>query len=250
MANPYKELRRELKTMQSKDCKVGKYATPLTLDFTNVFDTPDEPSGHCPVPPKRKLDHDGNLVTPARVRARVQRKRRKGDTSLTTTEAEVLYADKKPIELWDTEELARGRPRNKNGTFSGPKPKWVSMDMHEEAVDRFARVIKTDMGVATIEAMEQLNNILKNEETDYRGKPLVSASTKLDAAKFLIEHIVGKPKQHIEQDVSVKLQAILGSVIVNPEHHDTSLNGYSTAHMPGETMELATLEDAKNGLYG
>lgn len=239
MANPYAWLSKELRKAQNPDSKVGKNGTPLPIDFTNVVDSPDEPFGYCPIKPLARVDNDGNLLNKAAMGRRVRKKRRKGDNSITPVEAEVLYGKKKPLELWDTEELARGRPRNKNGNFSGPKPKYVTMDMHEEAIDRFARVIKTDMSVATITAMEKVNDLLNNEETDYRGKPLVSAATKLDAAKFLLEHIVGKPKQHIEQDVSIKLQGILGSVIVNPGENEN----YQSAHMPGVTMELATRED-------
>lgn len=236
MANPYLDLHAELRQLRSKDVPYNKLATPRLLDFEFVPDVPDEPSGHVPHPPLARLDHDGNLMTPKLVRARLRKRRAKGDPSISPAEAELLY--RKPISEWDTEELARGRPRNRDGEFSGPKPQWVTMDLHEEAIDRFSRVIKTEMGVATIKAMDQINSILTNEETDYRGKPLVSASTKLDAAKFMIEHLVGKPKQHIENDVSVKLQSILGAVIVNPNED----RGYSTGHMPGVTMELATRE--------
>lgn len=238
MANPYAELAKELKVMRDDDYRVGKNATPLPLDFEGVVDSPDEPSGHMPIPLKAKVDNDGYLLTKNQTRSRVRRKQRRGE-QLTAQEAKVLY--KKPLEDWDSEELARGRPRNKDGSFRGARPEWVSMAMHEEAIDRFTKGIKTELGVATITAMEKVNEILQNDETDYRGKPVVSASTKLDAAKFLIEHMVGKPKQHIEQDVSIKLQAILGSVIVNP---GDDLTGYEPAHMPGVTMELATMEAA------
>lgn len=238
MANPYQDLARELKRLRNSDVRFNKVATPIWVDWENVVDLPDEPSGHCPFPPLVRLDQDANMMTPALLRARLRRRRASGDPSISKAEAEIIY--KKPLENWDSEELARGRPRNKNGEFSGPKPEWVTMSMHEEAVDRFSRVIKTEMGVATIKAMDVMTEILSNDETDFRGRPLVAASTKLDAAKFMIEHLVGKPKQHIENDVSVKLQNILGSVIVNPDDD----HGYASAHMPGVTMELATMEDA------
>ena len=240
-----RELRSELKLMQNNEgIDDVKLATPITLDFTHVYDSPDEPSGHKPFQIPYRLDPDGLILTRDRLNRRLKKRRRRqgGKTTYKEYELAEKYANRKPISEWDSEELARGRPRNKDGSFSGPKPAYVTMAIHEEAVEQFTKVIKTEMGVATIHAMEQLNNILKNEETDYRGKPLVSASTKLDAAKFLVEHLVGKPKQRIESDVSVKLQSILGSVIVNPDSDVES--GYSTAHFPGVTMELATREDS------
>lgn len=244
-------LRQDLKILQDPEYTFNKQATPFDLDFTHVYDTPDEPTGHQPFPVKYRLDPDGRVISRTQINARIKRRRRRQGEKTTYQEYELAekYAHRKPLEEWDSEELARGRPRNKNGSFSGPKPAFVTMAVHEEAVEKFAQVIKTEMSVATISAVEQLNSILQNEETDYRGKPIVSASTKLDAAKFLIEHLVGKPKQRIESDVSIKLQNILGSVIVNPEDETKErdvLMGYSPAHFPGVTMELATMEDAND----
>jgi hypothetical protein len=164
-------------------------------------------------------------------------KRFKEKTKLSEAEAAVLY--KKPLREWDNEELARGRPRNKDGTFSGPSPEYVTMEMHEEAMDRFTSVIRTGMRVATVDAIKVLGEIITDQELDNRGKPVVAAGTKVDAAKFLIEHLIGKPTQHIESDVSVKLQGILGAVMVNPD----DAGGFFPGHMPGVTMELAAFRD-------
>ncbi|AVR56897.1 hypothetical protein PBI_TRISCUIT_24 [Microbacterium phage Triscuit] len=171
-----------------------------------------------------------------RRRARAMKKF-KAATRLSEAEAAVIY--KKPLREWDNEELARGRPRSADGTFSGPTPEYVTMEMHEEAMDRFTSIVRTGMRTATVDALKVLGEILNDEEVDNRGKPVVAAGTKLDAAKFLIEHIVGKPTQHIESDVSVKLQGILGAVMVNPD----DAGGFFPGHMPGVTMELAAFRD-------
>lgn len=256
MASPisdrYPGLRDEISTLQDPETTIGKDATPHQIDFTFVYDSPDEPMGHKPFPVPFRLTPDARMLTRTQINNRARRIKRKKlvDNPLKPYELAVKYAKRKPIEEWDAEELARGRPRNKDGSFTGPKPNFVTMAVHEEAVEKFARYIKTEMSVSTISAIEQINAILSNEETDYRGKPVVSSATKLDAAKFLIEHLVGKPTQRIESDVSVKLQSILGSVIVNPENDPSdfnALNGYSAAHYPGLTMELAQTEEDNNG---
>ena len=242
-----RSLQLELQSAQHPDAMAMKQATPMTIDFHYTMDVIDEPSGYAPLPVPFKLDPDGKKLTPKNVRVRLNKKRKRtgGMAEIKPYELATLYGDRKPLEEWDAEELARGRPRNKDGKFAGPKPQYVTMQIHEEAVDRFSKFVKTEMSVSTIEAIEQLNKILSNDEQDYRGKPVIPPSVKLDAAKFLIEHIVGKPKQHIEQDVSIKLQSILGSVIVNPdESPDVDLNHYQPAHLPGVTMQLASREEA------
>lgn len=244
--------RMECKKLGNSDVKGNKAATPMTIDFRYVMDVDDQPMGHQPFRIEQKLDPDFKLLTVEGIKRRVNRKRhtRGGMAEIKAYEVAVAYANRKPLEEWDTEELARGRPRNKDGTFRGPKPQYVSMAMHEEAVDKFAAVIRTEMNVATVKAVEELQSILNNDEVDYRGKPIISPSVKLDAAKFLVEHIVGKPKQHIEQDVSIKLQAILGTVIVNPGEDEDGIDIYEPAHLPGVTMELATREPYSDNSAG
>lgn len=164
---------------------------------------------------------------------------------MSTQEMEVLY--QKPIEEWDLEELARGRTRSADGSFKGPQPKWINRQVHEMAMDRFKAAIKSDMNATTVDAMTAIRGILNNEETDEKGKPVVPASTKIDAAKFLLEHVVGKPKQQLEADVSVQLQSILAVVMANPAEtlmsQATGGLGYTIGHMPGITMPLGVAAD-------
>ena len=159
-------------------------------------------------PPKKKM---GRPVTSNRakaIRARARRHQMKASEALAQ-----LY---KPIEEWDEEELARGRPRNKSGTFTGPVPQWIDREVHEKIVRRFEELVKTEMQVHTVAALVKLGELLGDEQVDSRGRPLVGASTKATIAQFLIEHILGKPKQRTETELSVKLQGILGMALVNP----------------------------------
>jgi hypothetical protein len=161
------------------------------------------------------------------------------------TEAE-FNARWKPVDEWDLEELARGRPRDSNGKFRGAAPKYLSKEVHERAMERFKGMIKTGMNGHTPDALDAIQWILTNKEYDEKGKPIIPPGTKLEAAKFLLEHVVGKPTQRVEQDISVKLQGLLASVIVNP---DQALNpaigqaGYTVGHLPGVTMPMATEND-------
>jgi hypothetical protein len=160
------------------------------------------------------------VLSPKQLRARARRKAAKGKNP--AEELGLLY---KPIEEWDAEELARGRPRAVNGTFSGRPPTWVSREVYEQAMSRFTQIIREQVQVEAAGALQIVNMILHNEEVDDKGKPLVPASVKLDAAKWLTEHIIGKPTQRVEQDISMKLQAVMAQVMWVPGQPAPALMG-------------------------
>lgn len=167
--------------------------------------------------------------TPKQIRARARR-----HGKIVEGELAKLY---KPLDEWDLEELARGRPRAADGTFKGRTPSYISREVHEKAMERFKDLITGEMRAHTVTALTVVAQILEEDELDDKGRPVVPASTKLDAAKFLIEHLVGKPKQPIEADISVKLQAILGTAMVSPGDE-----GYKPAS-PSAARALGTSVD-------
>lgn len=189
----------------------------------------------------RPMSAEGKLLTPKQIRARARRaakKKRKG--TMSNIEFETLY---KPIEEWDIEELARGRPRNVDGDFRGRKPGWITREVHERCMEQFQLVVKQGMNTQAVTALDTLQWVLGNDELDDRGKPLVPASVKLQASTFLVEHVVGKPKQQIQQDISVKLQGILGSVMVNPDITPGNEGEFELAHYPGRTIPIGLDKD-------
>lgn len=209
----------------------------MTIDFSKADDIIQHSQSVEAAKPRGK---DGKLLTPKQIRARARRRMARHEP-MNEEEFEWLY---KPLEEWDLEELARGRPRNAQGKFSGPAPKWVDRAVHEKAMERYTAALKTNMRATTVDAMEMIQELITNEDVDEKGKPIVPPGTKLEAAKFLIEHVVGKPTQRIENDVSVKLQGILGQVMVNPQELTASgERTYKPAHYPGITMKLAEGKD-------
>lgn len=156
-------------------------------------------------------------MTPSQIRARARRSG--GLNHVTKTEAKVLM--RKPLKDWTLPELAKGRPMDKNGRFTGMKPQWVTREMHEQAMELFKAHVRTDMNSHTVRALQVIREVMDNDETDARGKPLVSAGTKVDVAKFLLEHLMGKPTQPIQTDISIKLQGILGASLVMQDEDAT-----------------------------
>lgn len=159
-------------------------------------------------PPPKKRGRPAKSTNPKQLRARARRKQ--------IAVEEALEALHKPLVEWDDEELARGRPRAKDGTFKGRTPEWINRKVHEEAVRRFQEIVRRDMNVLTVDALKKLGELLEEDSVDSNMKPVVSASVQADIAKFLVEHVIGKPTTRVEQDISVRLQAVLGASIVNP----------------------------------
>jgi hypothetical protein len=225
-------------------------ARVLTIDFSKAENIRLHKSGKIRdrghASDHRPVNEEGKLLTPKQIRARARRRAaKKGRKALMSEqEFEALY---KPVEEWDMEELARGRPRNAEGTFRGRKPGWVTREVHERSMEVFTDMVKGEMGGLAPSALNTLRWVLESEDVDDRGKPLVPASAKNQASMFLLEHVVGKPKQHVQQDISVKLQGILGSVMVNPNEalapeDQGGMGGYSVAHFPGHTIPIGVLD--------
>lgn len=83
-------------------------------------------------------------------------------------------------------------------------------------MERFKVMIREEMNSQTIVGLNTLIRVLEDDRVDNKGKPFVNATVKVDIAKFLLEHVIGKPMQPTQSEVSVKLQAILGTVMVSP----------------------------------
>lgn len=180
-------------------------ATIRSIDFRLVNDH------RTPMAVKPRRSTTGRKMSMTRKQLRERARRSK--TGVDSIDFAILY---RPVEEWDAEELARGRPRDLNGKFSGRAPAWITRELHEESMTRFRSLIRDGMNANTNIAIETIKKIMESTETDEDGRPLISANVKLDAAKFLIDHTLGKPKQRVETDISVRLQGMLASTIITP----------------------------------
>ncbi|MGX9924118.1 hypothetical protein ACWIG4_30190 [Streptomyces sp. NPDC002248] len=213
-----------------------------------VVDFRDAKARRVPEGDIRPRTSEGRLTDPKQVRARVRRKISKGQ-KISEEEFEIWAG--KPIDQWDLEELSRGRPRDARGGFRGRPPLYMPRAVHERITDRFKLLVRNEMNVSTAQALGVISSLLSSEELDDKGKPIVPAGTKLDAAKWLVEHVIGKPVQPTQTDISVKLQSILGTVMVNPvvdDNHPDQLalpRGYTPAHRGsrGEAIDVDWWED-------
>ncbi len=135
---------------------------------------------------------------------------------------EVVY--QKPVSEWDWEELSKGRPREPDGTFaSGGKPSWITPAITAEVKRRMREYTEEELMTHSLSAIKTLSKLLADEEVDDFGKPIVSASVKLQAAQYIINQTIGSPKARVETSAENPLENFLAGVLVNPDgepsHH-------------------------------
>lgn len=148
---------------------------------------------------------------PSQIRNRLRRKGKKFEEDL-----EMYYEvmGRKPVEEWDLEELARGRPRNSKGTFAGQAPRWLTIHVQREAKRRLVEYTLGTMSAHVDVAVRAIAQLITSEEVDDKGKPIVDARTKLAASVFVIENIVGKPKAIVELNASDDVKSAIAAAIV------------------------------------
>lgn len=227
-------------------------ATPRVLDFS-VQATDVEPESKSlasreSTSEAKEYDKDGHVISKKQIRARARRMIARG-APLTEELFEAWCG--KPIADWDVEELARGRVRDVNGGFRGRPTPVIHRAVHERMMEQFKTLIRKEMNIQATSALVVVQSILNNQDHDEKGKPVVAPSVKLQAAQWLIEHVMGKAVQPRTDDISVKLEGILGQVMVQPiidERHPARASlppGYSMGHIGtrGEVIDVEFDDD-------
>lgn len=123
----------------------------------------------------------------------------------------------KPIDQWDWEELSHGRPRNKNGTFQGNKPKWITPAITAEAKRRMRTLTEDELMTHARDAITVLVGMMTNDEVDDFGKPHVPASVKAQCSQYIINQAIGTPTAKVEVTSASPLELLMADVLVNPD---------------------------------
>lgn len=142
---------------------------------------------------------------PTQLRARLRRSQGKTTRDIALL-AEVQGQDYKPIEEWDFEELARGKPRNKRGKFNtGQKPAWISPLVAEEIARRLRAGFIDEVRSTLPEVLAVLKELLMDE-----GSPRIQ----LDAAKLFLEYAIGAPEKKVSIETTSRIEHMLADVVV------------------------------------
>lgn len=125
---------------------------------------------------------------------------------------------RKPVAEWDWEELSRGAPKDENGNFLGKRPSWITPIVVAEAKRRMRQLTEEELMIHAMQAIDVLRQLMTDNDTDMMGRPLVSAAVKLQAAQYVINHVIGTPKIRTEvTSGGDPLAELLGGVLVNPD---------------------------------
>jgi hypothetical protein len=175
----------------------------------------------------RAKDEDRLSKDPRQIRNRLRRREGKLGRDL---ELYVKHGGMKPLDEWDLEELSRGRPRDRNGQWGGRGPGWVTPAVVKEAKRRLLDHAFGSLAGHADLAIKTIADLLKSKAVDDNGKPIVDSRTRLEAAKFVIEHIIGKPKATVEIGADDAVRQALARALVLDDGEDAHpvINGQFT----------------------
>ena len=140
---------------------------------------------------------------PNAVRARLKKANK-------TINEDVALVYKKPIEELDFEELQYGKPRREDGTIArrGPRPKWITPAVIVEAQRRLKTVTGVELAAYSGNAIAVMVDLMNASNVDI---------VRFNAAKYVLDQIMGMPTQRVEQATTINVQSFLADVMVNPD---------------------------------
>ncbi|PZV96317.1 hypothetical protein SAMN05443287_106193 [Micromonospora phaseoli] len=113
----------------------------------------------------------------------------------------------KPVSEWDLEELGRGYPRNKDGTFARRRATdWLAPAVQAERMKRLKQASHDALMTHASDAMKVLG-LLVND-------PATPAGVRADIGKFIYEQLHGKAKAHVDVDAKVGPRDAIAAAIV------------------------------------
>lgn len=150
---------------------------------------------------------------PGKIRQRIR-------TSAADLDRDVTLLYGKTVDEWDFEELCRGRPRAPDGKFHGPRPSALDDMVRGQIYKRLQVITRNEMSRHTGDAITTIIEIMQDKETDENGKYLTPSSVRLDAARYLLDQLIGKATAKVEVTGALDLQHILAAIMVNPDGRD------------------------------
>lgn len=162
-------------------------------------------------------------------RHRARRKVAKADIS-----AEIAAMYDKPIEEWDDEEITRGRPRGRDGTFRGRSPAYLAPTLMVERQRRLRQLMSDDLGTYAADALRVIHSVMMDDRCDDEGKSIVPASVRVDAAKYLVDQFIGKAKVSVDVNEHNPLMDLMAGVLVNPDGEPSHMIVEMAALDPGD----------------
>ena len=175
------------------------------------------------MPEGKKPAARGTSTRPRAARTRLRRAHERGERDTDQIKRDIAIAYGKPLEEWDWEELSRGRARppgdHEPGKIRGRRPKILAEGqlINLEAQRRMRALAEHEILTLADEALRCLFELITNDEVNEWGAPLVPAGVKLQASQYIMNHVIGTPKQRHEVSGTNPLAELMGGVLVNPD---------------------------------
>ncbi len=74
-----------------------------------------------------------------------------------------------------------------------------------------------ELGTFAADALRTIHAVMTDDRTDDFGKPVVPASVRLDAGKYLVDQFIGKAKTTVDVNDGTALQELMSGILVNPD---------------------------------
>lgn len=179
--------------------------------------------------------------TSKRPRAARRRLRENTEALEEAVLADIALVYQKPVEEWDWEELSHGKPKGADGKFAGPRPSWITPAIQAEAQKRMRSQTEQELMVHAASAIDVLKDLMTDHEVDDFGKPVVPAAVRLQAATYVLNHVIGMPKARVEVDSHNPLMDLMGGILVNPDGEPSHMV------VEGSVVDQAELESGDGG---
>jgi hypothetical protein len=165
-----------------------------------------------------------------------KRARRGGERGLTLLiEQDLPALGIKPLDEWDVYELAHGKPRDEDGGFrKGVMPSWFAPVLQAEIEKRFQAAAGQKMKVVGLEGMVMARKLMRRASSE---------NVRLEASKFFMEQVFGKAVQRVNLEGQLKIEALLGAALVNPDG-GAAYGFQKVLDEAGETEDILDVEEA------
>ena len=120
-----------------------------------------------------------------------KRLRNRKASDVAGVRADIAQVHGKPLDDWTLEELASGRPTNFRVVSI---PLWMAAVIGPGLSKRISNTARLQMSQYLPDPVRVLHDLATSTAVDEDGRPVLSDKVKLEAAKFIYQHNLGKPR--------------------------------------------------------
>jgi hypothetical protein len=89
--------------------------------------------------------------------------------------------------------------------------------LQAERQRRLRQLMADELGTFAADALRTIHAVMTDDRVDDFGKPVVPASVRVDAGKYLVDQFIGKARTTVDVNQTSQIEDLLGSILVNPD---------------------------------